>query len=96
MTGIVTSIIAMIESLLPAITSSANAALIGNILNVLSGALPFIIQEIQALYTPVKNIIAALSANPATLADQLTQLQQLDAQVDAAFDDAAKDTDAGV
>ena len=56
--------------------------------------LPFILQEISALYTPVKNIIAALSATPATNAAQLGQLQVLDAQVDAAFEAAAAQTDA--
>jgi len=96
MTDIIASVVAMIEALLPSITSTANAALIGSILNALSGMLPFIVQEIESLYQPVKNIINALSANPAALADQLATLQELDAQVDAAFEDAAKDTDAGI
>jgi hypothetical protein len=43
----------------------------------------------------VKNIIAALSSNPAALPDQLSQLQKLDKQVDDAFEAAAADTDAG-
>jgi hypothetical protein len=63
--------------------------LVTNIIDVLSKMLPFILAEVEALYAPVKNIIAALSANPATTADQLAQLQALDAQVDAAFEAAA-------
>lgn len=94
--SVIVTIITLIEGLLPAITSQANVGMIDNILNALTSMLPFIIQEIQTLVTPVKNIIAALSANPATTAQQLSSLQALDAQVDAAFEAAAVDTDAGV
>lgn len=95
MTAAITAILSLIEQLLPAILSAGNATLIDSILNALTGMLPFIIEEVQALVGPVKNIIAALSANPATTAAQLTQLQALDAQVDAAFESAAASTDAG-
>jgi len=93
MSILITSILSMIEALLPAITSSANASLIGSIITALTNMLPFIIQEVEALVGPVKNIIAALSANPATTAAQLTTLQTLDVQVDAAFEAAAAATD---
>jgi hypothetical protein len=95
MSVVITSVLAMIESLLPAITSGGNVAIVDGVINALTAMLPFIIQEVEALVTPVKNIIAALSANPATTAAQLAQLQALDAQVDTAFDAAAADTDAG-
>ena len=95
MSILVTSVLAMIQALLPAITSTANAAMIGGIITALTNMLPYIIQEVSALVVPVKNIIAALSANPATEADQLSQLQALDQQVDAAFEAAAAATDAG-
>ena len=85
-TAIITAILAMVEQLLPLITSSSNVTLIDTILSTLIQMMPFIIKEVQTLYTPVKNIIAALSANPATTADQLASLQTLDAQTDAAFD----------
>jgi len=91
----ITGILAMIEQLLPLITSTANANLIASIINALSGMLPFIIQEVASLVAPVKNIIAALSANPATTQEQLSQLQALDKQVDDAFEAASADTDAG-
>jgi hypothetical protein len=95
MSLIITSVLAMIQALLPAITSTANASIVGGIITALTNMLPFIIQEINAMVVPVKNIIAALSANPATEAAQLAQLQALDAQVDAAFEAAAASTDAG-
>ena len=94
MTLAIQAILAMISQLLPLITSSANAAMIGSIINALTNMLPFIIQEVESLVVPVKNIIAALSANPATEADQLAQLQVLDQQVDAAFETIAAQTDA--
>lgn len=93
MSVLVTSVLAMIQALLPAITSSANAELINTIIAALINMLPYIIQEVESLVGPVKNIIAALSANPATEADQLAQLQALDKQVDDAFEAAAATTD---
>ena len=95
MSILINSVLAMIESLLPAITSTANTSTITLIINALTNMLPFIIEEVQSLVTPVKNIIAALSATPATTAAQLVPLQSLDAQVDAAFEAAAAATDAG-
>jgi hypothetical protein len=95
MTAAISAILALLEQLLPAITSAGNATLIDTIITALTNMLPFIIQEVELLVTPVKNIIAALSANPATTASQLAQLQQLDSQVDAAFEAAAGSTDAG-
>lgn len=92
---VVQAILTLIEQLLPAITSASNASLISSVLDALVKMMPFIVDEISALATPVKNIIAALSANPATTTDQLAQLQVLDKQVDDAFEDAAKDTDDG-
>lgn len=95
MSVVVTSIVALLGQLLPLLTSAANATLITSIIETLASIVPFVVQEVETLAPAIKNIIAALSANPATTADQLAQLQQLDAQVDTAFDDAAKDTDAG-
>jgi hypothetical protein len=95
MSILISSVLAMIESLLPAITSGANVTIVDGVITALTNMLPFIIQEVESLVTPVKNIIAALSANPATTAAQLAQLQALDAQVDTAFDAAAGPTDAG-
>ena len=95
MTLALTTLLSLISNLLPLLTSSANANLIGSIISTLEQFLPFIVDEISSLYQPVKNIIAALSANPATTAAQLATLQALDTQTDAAFDAAAASTDAG-
>ena len=95
MTLAIQGLLAMLGQLIPLLTSSANAALIDSIISTLSGFLPYIVNEISSLYQPVKDIIAALSATPATNAAQAAQLATLDAQVDAAFDAAAAATDAG-
>ena len=95
MTIAIQALLGLIESLIPLLTSSANASVINGIINTLTNFLPYIVEESASLYQPVKNIIAALSATPATDAAQLAQLQTLDAQVDAAFDAAAAATDAG-
>jgi hypothetical protein len=94
MTLAIQALLGMLEELLPLITSSANTAMIGSIITALTQALPFIIQEVESLAGPVKNIIAALSATPATNAAQLATLQTLDKQVDDAFDAIAAETDA--
>lgn len=93
MTAAITAVLAMIEQLLPLVLSSAESATIASIIDALTKMLPFIIQEVEALYQPVKNIIAALSANASTTADQLATLQQLDAQVDTAFEAIAAQVD---
>ena len=95
MTIAIQALLGLITNLIPLLTSSANASLIDSIIKTLTEFIPFIVDEISALYTPVKNIIAALSATPATNAAQLAQLQVLDQQVDAAFEAAAVSTDAG-
>ena len=95
MTIAITTLLGLISNLIPLLTSSANAAMVDSIISTLSGFLPFIVQEVEALYGPVKNIIAALSANPATTAAQAATLATLDTQVDAAFEAAAAATDAG-
>jgi phage-related minor tail protein len=88
----IAAVLALIEQLLPA---SASAKVVTSIIEALVKMMPFIVQEVESLIGPVKNIIAALSANPAALPDQLSQLQKLDKEVDDAFEAAASDTDAG-
>lgn len=94
MTLAITTLLSLIGNLVPLLTSSANASLIASIIATLEQFLPFIVNEISSLYTPVKNIIAALSATPATDAAQLAQLQVLDQAVNAAFEAIAAQTDA--
>ena len=96
MTAAITALLGMIGQLIPLLTSSANATVIDSIIVTLTGFLPYIIEEISSLYQPIKNIIAALSASPATDAAQAAALATLDAQVDAAFEAVAAQTDADV
>jgi len=96
MTLVIQSVLAMISQFLPLLGSSSTVSTIQSIINALKNLVPLIVDEVQLVTPAIKNIIAALSANPATTAEQLAQLKALDAQVDAAFDEAAKDTDAGI
>jgi hypothetical protein len=69
--------------------ATGEASTITSIVNALISLIPTLVQEYEDLVPIVKNIIAALSANPATTADQLATLQTLDAKVDADFEAAA-------
>jgi len=80
------AVLAMIESFLPILgTSSATVTIVGNIIAALTSLLPYIIDEISTVYTATKNIIDQLKNSGAPSADQITALQSLDAQVDAAW-----------
>ena len=69
--------------------ATGEASTITSIVNALIQLIPTLVQEYEDLVPIVKNIIASLSANPATTADQLATLKALDAQVDADFEAAA-------
>lgn len=83
----------MIAALLSLLTSVAGitgeASVIAQIISTLVSLVPTLVQEYKDLVGPVKGVIAALSANPAATADQLATLQELNAKVDADFEDAA-------
>jgi hypothetical protein len=72
-------------------TSAATANVIDSAITMLDKILPLIVDFIPTVYQSIKNIIAALGS--AATPEQWTALQALDAQVDAAFDAAAKDVD---
>lgn len=86
MSAIINSVLMILQLLLPNIGGKANVA---GIVSALATLVPAIIKEYQELLPIVKNIIAALKNDPATTAVLLAQLKQLDAQCDAAFEDAA-------
>ncbi len=91
---IVLGVLTIIEQILPLLNNSGTSTkAITTIVTQLEKWLPLIVQEISVLYGPVKNIIVALSANPATLTEQQATLAEIDAQVDTAFEAAAKDVD---
>ena len=53
------------------------------------------VQEVSDVAPMIKNIIGALKSNAAITADQMAQLEALDAATDAAFEAAAKDAGLG-
>lgn len=81
-----TTILSLISALVPAGT---NAALIEKIVAALIQIVPVVVKEYQDLVPIVRNIIAALKADPSTTAAQLEQLQALEVQWDAEFEAAA-------
>ena len=86
MRAILTTILALIEQLVPASTS---AALIEKIIAVLIQLIPVIVQEYKDLLPIVQNIITALKSDPSTTAQQLATLEELEIQYDADFEAAA-------
>lgn len=89
-----TSIIALIQQVLPLISGgSAATGLVGSIISVLQTWLPLIATEITTLYTPVKNIIVALQTSGPLTDQQKGDLSALDAKVDQAFDAASAGLD---
>lgn len=89
MTPIITAVITLLGQLVPLI--GGNSVLIANIVSTLIALIPAITEEVQTLIPMVKNIIAALQADPTTTAAQLATLVTLDAQCDSAFEQAAID-----
>lgn len=83
MQAIVLTVLTLLETLLPLVTKSDQIA---KIIATLIEIIPTVVKEAQDLVTPVKNIIAALSANPASTQEQLDALAALDAKVDADFE----------
>jgi len=89
MNAALTSILALIQQVLPLIQSASNATgLVASIITALEQWLPIVIAEGEALYTPVKNIIEQLKSSGAPTQAQIDALNQLDAKVDAAFEAA--------
>lgn len=83
----------ILVQLLGTIASTATGSTqVAAVISALENLIPALVGELAALITPVQNIIAALQQGSAPLtATQITQLQALDAQCDAAIDAAAKD-----
>lgn len=93
------AVLAMIEQILPLLgAASPTVAIVESVITALTQLMPYIVNEIGTVYTAVKNIIAQLQNSGAPTADQLTALQALDTQVDAAWTtvQAQIDPDAGI
>ena len=78
------------ESLLPSLAAKAPDE-IAKIINDVEVALPVVVKDAPALVTPIKNLIASLSANPGTSDEQMARLDAMDSQCDAALDAANAD-----
>lgn len=90
----VLAVLTLIEQILPLLTGGGQTvALITNIIEALIKFMPLIENEVSTVYQSVKNIISALSANPATTGAQLDALAALDKQVDAAWQDLEPEFD---
>lgn len=86
MSAAVMAVLTLIEQILPLLTGgSTTVTLIENIISALIKFMPLIEGEVGTVYTAVKNILAALSSNPAATADQMKSLSTLDKQVDDAW-----------
>lgn len=81
------ALLIMLGQIIPSM--SGNVGIIATIIEALTKIVPLVVSEVKDVTPMVKNIIAALKADPAVTADLLTQLDALDAQCDAAFEAAA-------
>lgn len=89
MNAIVSVLITLLGKIVPAI--GANADLINTIITALEQIVPVLIQEYKDLVPEVQNIIAALKGTDGITDAQWAALDALEAQIDAEFDQAAKD-----
>lgn len=86
MSGVLTGILAILQAIVPSLTSSS---VVQQVINALIQIIPVLVKEAQDLVPMIKNIIVALSSNPAATADQLATLKALDQLTDSAFEAAA-------
>jgi hypothetical protein len=85
------TLLALIEALLPEL-GVASTNVISKIVEALVTIVPIVAADASNFLTPIKNIIAALQASGNVTDAQMKSLTDLDAQCDAAFEAAAKDT----
>jgi hypothetical protein len=94
MSAAILAVLTVIENLIGVIgTSSATATIIDNIINALIQLLPLIIDEVSTVYASVKNIISLLQSSGAMTPAQQASLQQIDAQVDTAWNSMVNQID---
>lgn len=92
----ISTILGVIETVLPVVSGGTSSTVIISLVTMLEKWIPIVVAEMPsatAIFNSIKGAIAALSANPATPAEQLQTLQQVDAQVDTAFETAAASVD---
>lgn len=87
MVTIILTALQAVEALLTA--TGVTSDIVTKVIGLLVQILPVIETEYETIVPYIKNIIAALKADPATTTAQLAQLAELDAQADQAFEAAA-------
>lgn len=85
----ISSVLSALLAVLQTIAPTATEAAIVQIITALTNIIPFLVSEYQALKPIVLNIITALKGNDAITTDQVTQLQTMQVNIDAAFEAAA-------
>lgn len=88
MEAIVSLALALLEAIVPQL-SGANAALITKIIEGLVALIPLLVKEYNSVIPFIQNVITLLKNNNQVTPDQLAQLDQLEATLDAAFETAA-------
>lgn len=91
MPAAITAILALLTQFAPTI---AGAGGIGQVINVIAAILPPAFQLAKEEIPVIKSLIADIKGNSASTADQLAELDLLDARCDAIFDDALKSAEA--
>ena len=91
MTLAITSLIALLQALIPSLGAIGAT---GPIIAALEAWLPLIIQEAPVMISTVQNIIAALEGSGQLTPEELAKVVAMKATADAAFDAAAAAADA--
>lgn len=86
MNSTITTLLALLTTIVGGLSNSSQIA---SVIATLQQIITTGIAEVETVGPYIKNIIAALQNNAAVTADQMTALQQLDQQTDAAFETAA-------
>jgi len=86
MVMVLTSILAIVSAIVPGGTT---AVLVEKIIAMLIQIIPVVVKEYSDLLPIIRNIIAALKADPATTSAQLDQLQKVEVEWDSEFEAAA-------
>ena len=86
MSSAIIALLTIIAQIAPSLGATST---ITAIINALITIIPTVVKEVEDVVPIIKNIIAALQSNATTTPDQMAQLTTLDAQCDAAFEEAA-------
>lgn len=87
MESLIPLVLSMIQHALPLLGGSAPA--ISKVVDVVVAVAPTVIETYKELKPIVASIIRTLKSDPATARAQIEQLEAVEAQLDADFDDAA-------